>query len=316
MLNLKPGFIEEVDHSVFTLYADTDSSYQLVPLPFSKFEDQHKTVDYTQKVARLINNEFLKLFNETVVKHGGVNPKYVRMDFKSEVVAYRGFFNTKKNYALAKIWDEGKYFTSPYIKKTGGQIVKSDSTPIILDILTEIYEVLLLDFSITDEVQLYRKIFIDLKNKYIQRTKTSVQSFNLYDFGIPKKWGMKTLKTVPKQVQGAMLYNYLFADSLRPGEGMVQIQVWINVSKLVQYMDSHPEQGGSKFQITTDMVTDKLNVISFPVDLTPDEIINIQKVFQEIGIQFDINKIMEFNIIKKIEQFRKIFKPETIRMAI
>jgi len=95
-MKLNPGFIENVDLSEFTLYSDTDSSYALVPLPFSKFEDLHQTVDYVQDVAKKINDEYIKTFNETIVKYGNVNPDYNFMDFKSEVIAYRGFFNAKK----------------------------------------------------------------------------------------------------------------------------------------------------------------------------------------------------------------------------
>lgn len=313
-MKLEKGFIEHVDLSEFTLYSDTDSSYAKVPLPFSKFEDAHQTVEYVQDLARTLNDEYLKVFNDTVVKYGNVDPKYNYMDFKSEVVAYRGFFNAKKYYGLAKMWDEGTYFSKPKIKKTGGQIVKADSTKIILDLLTDIYNTLLLDFSVTDEIQLYRKIFVDLKGEYIKRTEKAVADFNLSEFGIPKKWGLRTLKTIPKQVQGAMLYNYLFSDSLRPGESVLQTQIIVNPSKLLQLMDKKSPQGD--FMIKPEMVTNKLNVISFPVDLTDDEIKTMQERLQELNIQLDLRTIIDFNVNKKLDQFQKIFSEKTRRMAI
>jgi hypothetical protein len=313
-MELNKDFIETVDRSDFVLYADTDSSYSLIPLPFDKFEDQHQTVDYVQKIAELFNEEYIKIFNETIVKYGNVNPKYNFMDFKSEVVAYRGFFNTKKYYALAKMWDEGTFFDHPKIKKTGGQIVKADSTPIIFNLLTDIYLVLLLDFSITDEVQLYRKIFTDIKIQYLKKVEEAVKNYKIYEFGIPKKWGLKKLKRIPKQVEGAMLYNYLFDDILRPGESVLQVQIRINPSKLLQYMDEHQPTG--EFQIKNETVNNKLNVISFPVDITENQIKNIHTVFSNLDIQFDLRTILEFNVNKKLDQFQKLFRDETIRMAI
>ena len=313
-MKLKKGFIETIDLSEFTLYSDTDSSYAKIPLPFSKFENPYKTVDFVQDIAHTINEEYLKVFNETIVKYGNVNPDYNFMDFKSEVVDYRGFFNAKKYYGLAKMWDEGSFFDPPKIKKTGGQIVKADSTHIIFDLLTDIYKVLLLDFSITNEIQLYQKIFIDLKTKYLERTENAVSNFEISEFGIPKKWGLRQLKTIPKQVEGALFYNYLFKDILRPGESIYQTQIIINPGKLLQYMDKNPSKG--EYMIPSERVTQKLNVISFPVDLSEEDINHIKKKFQELDIRFDLGDILEFNVIKKLDQFQKIFSEKTKKLAI
>lgn len=309
-----PGFIENVDNSKFALGADTDSSYSLIPLPFSKFDDNHKTVDYTQDLADQFNVEYLRTFNETVVKYGNVNPDYNFMDFKSETVSYRGIFLAKKYYGLAKMWDEGTFFTEPKIKKTGGQIAKADSTKIIFDLLTEVYEILLLDFSITDEIQLYRKIYFDIKDKYTARVEKAVHDMNYKDFGIPKKWGLGALKTIPKQVEGAMVYNYLFNDQIRPGDGVLQCQVIINNERFLQYSDQNPVT--SKYQLPRERITKKLNVISFPVDMTEDDFIKVQQKFKELNISFDLRTIVNFNIVMKLDQFTKIFSEETRRMAL
>ncbi len=308
----EPGFIETVDQSEYALAADTDSSYSKIPLPFSKYEDIHRTVDYVQNLAHEFNSEYLKTFNATVVKHGNVDPKYNEMNFKSETVSYRGLFIAKKYYALVKMWDEGSFYTNPEIKKTGGQIVKADSTKIVFDLLTDIYETLLLDFSITDEIQLYSRVFFDLKDKYIKRTEDSVVNLNYQDFGIPKKWGLNAHKIIPKQVQGARFYNYLFQDVIRPGDGIMQCQIIINPERLLQYMDSNPVKG--KYQITPEMVP-KLNVISFPYDITEVQLKKIFELFELLGISFDLRTILDFNISKKFDQFQKVFSEEAKRLA-
>ncbi len=310
----QPGFIENVDKSPFALGADTDSSYSMIPLPFSKFDDAHQVVDYAQDLAHQFNEEYMRTFNETVVKHGNVDPSFNLMDFKSEVVAYRGIFMAKKYYGLAKMWDEGSFFTKPELKKTGGQIAKADSTKIIFDLLTEVYKVLLLDFSITDEVQLYHKVFFELKEKYTKRVEKAVEVMDYKEFGIPKKWGLGKLKTVPKQVEGSMLFNYLFDDVIRPGDGVLQCQLIINSERLLQYADSHPVE--SKYQLPKERITKKLNVISFPGDLTEADFKKVQKKFLDLNIRFDLGTITNFNIDMKLDQFKKIFTEETRRLAL
>ena len=308
------GFIETIDKSEFSLGADTDSSYSKIPLPFSKFEDSHKVVDYTQNIAKQFNDEYQKTFEDTVVKYGNVDPNFNFMDFKSEVVAYRGAFIAKKYYGLSKMWDEGTFYDKPELKKTGGQIAKADSTRIIFDLLTEIYNVILLDFSVTTEIELYKKIFFDLKKKYTQRTETAVEQMNYIEFGIPKKWGLRELKTIPKQVEGAMLYNYLFDDNIRPGDGILVCRVIVNPSRLLQYADKHPPS--SKYQINKETITSKLNVISFPPDLTEADFKKMKQVFEELNIRFDLGTIINFNVDMKLDQFKKLFSKETQRIAM
>jgi len=310
----KKNFVEHVDKSEFALAADTDSSYSLIPLPFSKFEDAHRTVEFTQNLAKKFNEEYLRTFNETVVKYGNVDPAYNLMDFKSETVSYRGVFLAKKYYGLAKLWDEGTFFIEPKLKKTGGQIVKADSTKIIIDLLTEVYRVLLLDFSITNEIELYRKLYIDLNRKYTARVEKAVNDMDYKEFGIPKKWGLGSLKTIPKQVQGAMLYNWLFNDILRPGDGVLQCQLIINSERLTQYYDSHPKK--SKYQLPKELITKKLNVISFPVDMTDNDYLKVQELFKELNIRFDLGTITNFNVGMKLSQFSRVFTEETKRLAL
>jgi len=313
-MELKKGFIEKVDSSKFTLYSDTDSAYALVNLPFDKFENDHKTVDFAQDLAKEMNESYLKIFNDTIVKFGNVDPDYNFMDFKSEIVAYRGFFSAKKVYGLTKMWDEGTFYDPPDVKKVGGQIVKADSTPIVLDLLTEIYETLLMDFTITSEIELYQKIFFEIKQKYLKRTEEAVLALDVHQFGIPKKWSLKELKSIPKQVEGAMLYNYLVDDNFRPGESILQTQIIINPNRLLQHMDMNPPT--SKYQIQPETISNKVNNISFPVEFNKGDISNVHKLFDELNIQFDMRTILDFNVNLKIDAFKKLFSPETIRMAI
>ena len=111
-----------------------------------------------------------------------------------------------------------------------------------------------------------------------------------------------------------MLYNYLFNDNLRPGDSLLQCQIIVNTGKLLQYFDQNPTT--SKYQLNKEKVTDKLNVISFPNDLIEEDFKNINQVFADLNIRFDLRTIQNFNVDMKIDQFKDLFSEQTRRLAI
>jgi len=307
----KPGFIETIADDSRLMYADTDSSYSYIKLPFNKFKDIHKTVDYTQVVAKACNTKYTDIFNTLLKEKANINPDYNFMNFKSEVVAFRGFFNTKKFYALGKIWDEGTFFQKLKIKKTGGQILKSDCTDLTYNMLSEIYDLMTVRTEIKDKYQIEKMIFIDLKNKYQELLARSINDFNFPAFVIPKKWGLGDFKNIPNQVKGAMLYNALFENTLRPGDSLNMVQLKINKDKVYQYLSNKYKKLNKddlKYLIDLKDVNSKLNIISFPsTEFDKEKINNIKNLFNELDIKFDYDKIMDFNINMKLEQFKKLF---------
>ena len=307
-------WVEKADKARYSIYSDTDSAYLLVDTPFNKFNDNEKTVEYTQVVAKSINNYYAHFLNNELHERLGLDPEYNLMNFKSEVVAYRGFFRGKKYYALAKIWDEGNFLKNPKLKKTGGQIVKSDVTELSRDLMTEIYNTLVLNFEIKDINQLYRIIFRDLYKKYYDLLKKSINNFELDKFTIPKKWGAKEYKSIPTQVKGAMLYNLIFKNNVRPGDGIRAIQIRIkNFKKIIDTYNIRKQEGSiDEFIIKPEDINKKLNIISFPYDnaYTSDEILSKLK---EFDIELDFDTIIDFNIDKKIIQFQDLFSDEVKR---
>jgi DNA polymerase elongation subunit (family B) len=235
------------------------------------------------------------------------------MNFKSEVVAYRGFFRGKKYYALAKIWDEGNFLDKPKLKKTGGQLVKSDVTSISKDLITEIYETLVLEFELDDINKIYRKIFKELYNKYKIILKEAINNFDIDKFTIPKKWGVGNYKQIPTHVKGAMLYNLIFKNTIRPGDGIRAVQIKINnFKKLINtYNQRKKERLIDEYTIPLEEINKKLNIISFPYDSTSKE--EILKVLEEYGIVLDYDTILDFNIDKKIVQFQDLFSEDVKR---
>ncbi len=302
------NFIDSIEFKPNLKYADTDSTYNILKLPFSKFDDSKRTVDYSQKVALDANIKYRNIFDTLLQARANINPKFNFMDFKSEVVAYRGFFNTKKFYALAKIWMEGTFYQELEIKKTGGQILKADCSDVTFNLLTEIYKVLTIRTDLKNIPEIKKIIFQDIKNKYINQLGDGINNFRFSEFIIPKKWPLSEKKTIPIHIKGAMLYNYLFSDQLRPGDSISLVQIKMSKDLLIRHTYTNPIT--SKFQIPIELMDNKLNVIAFPSDSNFDaeEVASIKKLFDELGIKIDYDRIININIDMKIAQFEKLFE--------
>jgi len=306
---LDNNFIESVENDPYLAYADTDSSYQIYTLPFSKHKvDNRKIVNYVQDIAselRASYNEALEYFGQ----FANLNPKFNTMDFKSEVVGKKGFFNAKKFYSLHIIWDEGTYFDDePYLKITGGQLKKSDVTPITKDLLEEIYNILVIDLSIVDPVYIYKFIFKDLRKKYTDEILEQTTNMNFKRFAIPKKWG-STKKSIPPFVYGAMLYNALISDSFRPSDSFIVVKINIEPHMLIEYFKNN-DIINNAYTLQLEHIVElkeKLNVISIPPDMTEDEKTKLLKLMTDLHIKLDIDDLIRTNIDQKLEVFDKLF---------
>jgi len=85
--NFEDRWIEKADKVRYSIYSDTDSSYLLIDTPFNKFENVEKTVEYTQVIAKSINNYYSHFLNKWLHERMGLDPDFNLMNFKSEVVA-------------------------------------------------------------------------------------------------------------------------------------------------------------------------------------------------------------------------------------
>jgi len=293
-----------------------NSSYQEYILPFDKYDDVHKTVEYVQGIA----NKLRKQYNNALEHYGkfaNLDNEYNTMDFKAEVVAGRGFFAKKKFYGLGKMWDEGTFFEDKLkMKKTGGAIIKSDTTELSKELLTEIYNLIVLDTEQTDLYEMYRHIFIVLKNKYIMQIQDDIKELNFKKFSIPKKWG-NTKKTIPPFVHGAMLYNALMGSTFRPADSFIVVKINIDVFKLIEYFKNN-KIDNDKYTMTlatVEKLKNKINNISIPPDLTEEDKNKLLKLFDQLDIKLDVAEIIDNNVLKKIEPFDELFSDD-IRMQI
>ena len=299
-------FISKIETHPNLLYADTDSSYNYFKVPFNKYENIHRTVNYSQKVAKDCNIKYKNFFDTVLKNRANIDPKWNFMNFKSEVIATRGFFNTKKNYALAKIWMEGTFYEELEIKKTGGQILKADTSAVTLEFLKEIYDILTVRVEFNTLEKIRHEIYDIIEKKYIEIITKNIKEFNFKEFVVPKKWPTKTTKTIPTHIQGSMLYNLIFDDQLRPGDSLLMVPVVINKNLLYKKYQYYKK---SNYQLPNELIGDKLNILSFPSDLefTDEKKQEIILKLQQLDIRIDFERILNFNIGMKLAAFDKLF---------
>ena len=310
------GFMETIEKDPYQLYCDTDSDYLLIKLTFDKNEDHRKTVDYCQRMTLRMNEAYMSALDLYFYKIANWHPDYNTMDFKSEVVAYRGFFCTKKFYALGKVWDEGKFLGELETKKTGGQIKKADATKVSKEMLGDIYKLLTVDQSIDDEVVLYNKIFIEIKNKYVMKLKEAIKNSEFEYFTIPKKWSFGDKKNIPPAISGAKLYNRVIKDSFTIGDAVLVLPIKYNMPLMKKEFEK--TKNPNEFMMQNNELTSKINVISLPPasKLGEKDKEFIKQRFQELQISLDYDTIMNFNIDMKLEPFKNLFNMEITRRAM
>lgn len=309
--------IEVEDNPVF--FANNilvhNSDYLLIKLTFDKNEDHKQTVDYCQKLTLRMNAAYMAALDLYFYKIGNWHPDYNTMDFKSEVVAYRGFFCAKKFYALGKIWDEGKFLPKLETKQTGGQIRKSDVTKVTKEMLSEIYNLLTVDQTISDEVVLYNKIFIEIKNKYVFKLKEAIKEMKFEYFTVPKKWSFGDKKNIPPQINGAKLYNRIIKDTFSMGDAVLVLPIKFNLPLMKKEFEkmTNPNEN----MLTNAEMNSKINVISLPPSskLTDKDKDLIKLRFSELDVHLDYDEIMDFNIDMKLEPFKRLFNLEITRKA-
>ena len=313
-LYLPVGFLESIEKDPFQLYCDTDSDYLLIKLTFDKNQDHRKTVDYCQKLTTRMNDAYMAALDLYFYKIANWHPDFNTMDFKSEVVAFRGFFCTKKFYALGKVWDEGKFLGKLETKKTGGQIRKADVTKVSKEMLSEIYHLLTVDQSIKNEVIIYNKIFVEIKNKYVFKLKEAIKNLEFEYFTVPKKWSFGDKKNIPPQITGAKLYNRIIKDTFSMGDAVLVLPIKYNMPLLKREFERLPS---NENMLQNNELTPKVNVISLPPTkkITDKDKELILGRFKELEIIPNYDEIMNFNIDMKLEPYKKLFSLEVTRKA-
>ena len=305
------GFVNKTDKDHYQVYSDTDSAYVLIKLPFSKTKDIQKTVIYCQAIAERLNKSYQKALELYFYRASNWHPEYNAMNFKSEVIAFKGFFGAKKFYGLGIIWKEGTFYEELDLKTTGGQIKKADITKVTKEMLSEIYILLCLKLEATDQKLMYNTIFRKIKNKYILKLRDAIAKMDLTYFVIPKKWSFGEKKVVPAQIVGAKLYNRIIKETISIGDSVSVLPIKFNYKTVIEWLEKNP--CSNENMMTNEEFSMKINYISLPVKISEEEFQFIQNRFKELSIILNIDDIINFNIDMKLEPYKKLFSIETQR---
>ena len=288
-----------------------NSAYVLIKLPFSKTKDIQQTVIYCQAIAERLNKSYQKALELYFYRASNWHPEFNAMNFKSEVIAFKGFFGAKKFYGLGIIWKEGTFYDELDLKTTGGQIKKADITRVTKEMLSEIYILLCLKLEATDQKLMYNTIFKKIKNKYTLKLREAIAKMDLSYFVIPKKWSFGEKKVVPAQIVGAKFFNRIIKDTISIGDSVSVLPIKFNFKTVIEWLEKNPCSNDN--MMTNEEFSTKINYISLPVKISPDEFQFIQNRFKELSIIMNVDDIINFNIDMKLEPYKKLFSIETQR---
>ena len=288
-----------------------NSAYVLIKLPFSKTKDIQQTVIYCQAIAERLNKSYQKALELYFYRASNWHPEFNAMNFKSEVIAFKGFFGAKKFYGLGIIWKEGTFYDELDLKTTGGQIKKADITRVTKEMLSEIYVLLCLKLEATDQKLMYNTIFKKIKNKYTLKLREAIAKMDLLYFVIPKKWSFGEKKVVPAQIVGAKFFNRIIKDTISIGDSVSVLPIKFNFKTVIEWLEKNPCSNDN--MMTNEEFSTKINYISLPVKISPDEFEFIQNRFKELSIIMNVDDIINFNIDMKLEPYKKLFSIETQR---
>lgn len=194
---------------VFWIATDTDSVYlQLNPLveKFCKGKSVSEKVQFVDDVCKkrlepLISKKFDEIF-----ENSNAYSNFLKM--KREIIAERGVWKKKKNYAL-KVWDdEGTRYSEPELKVIGLQAVRSSTPEVCRGKFKEALNFILNgdQDGLHDMIDSFRTEFDDLEYEDIA---SPIGCNNLEEYSDEAS---VYKSKCPIQVRGALLFNKYLVD--------------------------------------------------------------------------------------------------------
>ena len=222
----------QIDNAI--IYQDTDSAYininkivtKIINKKFGKsFEEfnEDEIKELTDYILKFIDKEIQPIINESVDEIQNIFNAYHKgfVGAKVEKIMYRGLWVAKKKYAVAKLWEEGTYYTQPSLSVTGLDIVKSSTPEFAKKIFEEAMKIMLLKSE--KEFQNYMKAKKDEFKKIINENKFSeiarISGVSSLGYNLNKETGKyekevkdlngKIIKKLPAPIQSraAILHN-------------------------------------------------------------------------------------------------------------
>jgi len=153
----------------YVKYCDTDSNYVCLERVVDKIKHNNPStkeivsylVNFSQKVMEpKIEQIYDKLANNLSVYEN-------KMVMKSEVVAERAFWVSKKKYAMKVWWCEGKTYKKYDLKVMGMQIKRSDTPKLIRDELSKCVDMILNEQDVWNYIDSVKDYFMSLTPEQI-----------------------------------------------------------------------------------------------------------------------------------------------------
>ena len=249
-VNTEINKILKTDNFDFIIAGDTDSFYfTLKPLVEKHFPDKSidEKVDLLDKFAeKYIQPIIHKAYDEL---KDYMNSYEQKMNMSREVIASRGFWRAKKNYALLIHNSEGVSYATPKMKIMGLESVRSSTPELCRNAIENTVKLVLT----ADEMKL---------QSYVEQFEIEFKKSDIIDISFPrgvsdiKKWDndgqIDFLSRTPIHVKGALTYNRLLD---------------VNELKMT------PIRNGNKIKFIYLKIPNPAhcNVISYP-DYLPDEL--------------------------------------------
>ena len=192
----------------FAVAGDTDSIYiSLAPLVEKFFPDapKEKIVSMLDKICEDKIQPIIDAAYKELAEY--MNAYQQKMFMAREVIADRGLWRAKKNYAL-NVWNsEGVAYDEPKLKIMGIESTRSSTPEVCRDGIKDTLKLIMTagEADVQDYIKAFKKKFYELPIEDISRN-SGVKDID--------KWfqqeGFKS-KT-PYHVKGSMVYNRLLAD--------------------------------------------------------------------------------------------------------
>jgi hypothetical protein len=277
-------FFEDVEKpSKFIILGDTDSMF--INLPNIKVDDVNNAVQKCENIAKEINNNLTNLLNSFLLPKMGINTKYNKTDFKTEIIA-NGIvlLDVKKNYGYRQVAKEGK-ITDPPIMKYTGINVKSDLPKWTKDFLSELIENILLNQNIPSNQT--TNAINNLIEKMKQKIIDDIENYDFTYIGTPKKWS-KSEEAV--QIIPMKLYNTLVQDKIMSlFSSCLMVPITINNPAQFESLISKYRNVGDNLFIENTPISN-LSYIAVPHKYNFNK---LKTIFNEFGIIVEFNKVWD-----------------------
>lgn len=302
-------FFSDVEKRLkYVLYGDTDSDFVWIPNVKVDPENLTPVIDLANTIGKDINKLIETHICQNVLPKMGIDPKYNRTTFKTEIIADCIFFiGIKKNYAYRLLVKEGNIIGHKPIEYTG-LTSKSDMTQYTKEILSGLIENVMFnkEIPLIDKHNKATQFIISFRNKILD----DIKSLRLDLIGQPKKWSTKTKNNTDTwQIYGMKLYNTIMNEVIfKPLSGGIAVPIIIrDVNLFMNKIKSI--KNASEFYIE-DAPLNKLKNIVFPYSFDVEKVKSTLNEFSIIINEDDLwAKICGQNIQDVLSLFNKYKNP-------